>query len=71
MLLHKLIFQEIMFGWFKKKTELARLQDSYKSLMEKAHKTSQINRTASDKIMEEADQISMKIADILKTTENQ
>lgn len=54
-----------MFGLFKNKSELEKLQDSYKALLEKAHKVSQSNRTAGDKIMAEAEEVAKKI-DALK-----
>lgn len=55
-----------MFGLFKKKTEIEKLQDSYKSLMEKAHKLSHSNRTEADKLMAEAEEIAKKIDEIRK-----
>ncbi len=54
-----------MFGLFKKKTELEKLQDSYKEMLEKAHKISHSNRTLSDKLAAEAEEIAKKI-DLLK-----
>lgn len=54
-----------MFGLFKKKTELEKLQDAYKSLMEKSHKISHSNRTEADKLMAEAEEVAKKI-DALK-----
>lgn len=54
-----------MFGLFKKKTELEKLQESYKELLEKVHKASQSNRTAGDKLMAEAEEVAKKI-DALK-----
>ncbi len=54
-----------MFGLFKKKTELEKLQDSYKSLLEKAHKASHQDRSLSDKLMAEAEEVAKKI-DLLK-----
>jgi len=54
-----------MFGLFKKKTELEKLQDSYKEMLEKAHKISHSNRTLADKLAAEAEEIAKKI-DLLK-----
>ena len=50
-----------MFGLFKKKTEVEKLQDSYKKIMEEAFKLQSINRTDSDKKYLEADNILKKI----------
>lgn len=50
-----------MFGLFKKKSEVEKLQDSYKKLMEEAYKLQSINRTDSDKKYLEADTILKKI----------
>lgn len=50
-----------MFGLFKKKTELEKLQESYKNLLDKAYKVSHSNRTESDKIMAEAEEVAKKI----------
>ncbi|MCH7397117.1 Lacal_2735 family protein [Belliella sp. DSM 107340] len=55
-----------MFGLFKKKTEIEKLQESYKTLLEKAHKLSHSNRTEADKLMAEAEMVAKKI-DILKS----
>lgn len=54
-----------MFGLFKKKTELDKLQETYKNLLEKAHKASHQNRSLSDKLMAEAEEVAKKI-DLLK-----
>lgn len=54
-----------MFGLFKKKSELEKLQDNYKNLLERSHKMSHQNRTASDELMAEAEEIAKKI-DLLK-----
>ena len=55
-----------MFGLFKKKTEIEKLQDAYSSMLSKAHKVSHSNRTEADKLMAEAEEIAKKI-DALKT----
>ena len=43
-----------MFGLFKKKSELDKLQDKYKTLLEESFKLSTINRSESDKKQAEA-----------------
>jgi hypothetical protein len=55
-----------MFGLFKKKTEIEKLQEDYKSLLEKAHKISHSNRTESDKLMSEAEERAKKIESLMK-----
>jgi len=54
-----------MFGLFKKKSEMEKLQEAYSSMLSKAHKVSHSNRTESDKLMAEAEEIAKKI-DALK-----
>ena len=53
-----------MFGLFKKKSELEKLQESYKKIMEEAYKLQPINRTDSDKKYLEADNVLKKIEQI-------
>tara|TARA_B100000795_G_scaffold58287_1_gene38772 strand:+ start:2361 stop:2534 length:174 start_codon:yes stop_codon:yes gene_type:complete len=53
-----------MFGLFKKKSEVEKLQDSYKKLMEEAYKFQSINRVDSDKKYLEADNVLKKIEEI-------
>ena len=55
-----------MFGLFKKKTELQKLQGLYKVLMEEAYKLQSINRKESDQKYLDADLILKKI-DSLKS----
>ncbi len=43
-----------MFGLFKKKSKLDKLQDEYKKLLEEAYKLSKTNRQESDKRQVEA-----------------
>ncbi|WP_299017435.1 Lacal_2735 family protein [uncultured Polaribacter sp.] len=50
-----------MFGLFKKKSEVDKLQDKYKKLMEEAYKLQSINRTDSDAKYKEADDILKQI----------
>lgn len=55
-----------MFGLFKKKSEIEKLQEAYSNLLSKAHKVSHSNRTEADKMMAEAEEIANKI-DLLKS----
>ena len=50
-----------MFGIFKKKTEVEKLQDSYKKKMKEGYDLKSIDRSASDQKYVEADQILKKI----------
>lgn len=50
-----------MFGLFKKKSEKEKLQDTYAKILSEAHKISHSNRTASDRLMAEAEEIAKKI----------
>ncbi|NKI32068.1 Lacal_2735 family protein [Croceivirga thetidis] len=50
-----------MFGLFKKKTEIEKLQEQYQKLMKEAFDLSKINRSASDEKYAEADKIQKKI----------
>ncbi|MEL6558190.1 MAG: Lacal_2735 family protein [Bacteroidota bacterium] len=53
-----------MFGLFKKKTEVEKLQDKYEKLINEAHKLSTIDRKASDLKTYEADQVLKKIDEL-------
>lgn len=50
-----------MFGFFKKKSAVEKLQDDYEKLMKEAFQLSKSNRSASDKKIAEADEIMKKI----------
>ena len=50
-----------MFGLFKKKSEKEKLQEKYAKLLSESHKISHSNRTASDKLMAEAEEVAKKI----------
>ena len=50
-----------MFGIFKKKSEVEKLQEKYKKLMEEAYKLQSINRSDSDQKYLEADVVLKKI----------
>ena len=58
-----------MFGLFKKKTEREKLLEIYKKKKEEAFNLSKINRTESDKLEQEAHEISKKI-DLLDKEKN-
>ena len=58
-----------MFGLFKKKTEREKLLEMYKKKKEEAFNLSKINRTESDKLEQEAYEISKKI-DLLDKEQN-
>ena len=58
-----------MFGLFKKKTEREKLLEIYKKTKEEAFNLSKINRTESDKLEQEAYEISKKI-DLLDKEKN-
>ena len=50
-----------MFGLFKKKTEVEKLQEKYEKLMKEAFDLSKINRSESDSKYAEADKIQKQI----------
>ncbi len=50
-----------MFGLFKKKSEVEKLDEQYKKLLEQAFTLSKSDRNASDKKYKEADDIAKKI----------
>lgn len=50
-----------MFELFKKKSEKEKLQEKYAKLLSESYKISHSNRTASDKLMAEAEEIAKKI----------
>ena len=53
-----------MFGIFKKKTPLEKLQLEYKNLLAEAHKLSKVDRKKSDQKMAEANEVLNKIDDL-------
>lgn len=59
----------MMFGLFKKKTEVEKLQEKYEKLIAEAYKLSTVDRKASDVKTYEADQLLKKI-DELSTKAN-
>lgn len=50
-----------MFGLFKKKSEVEKLQERYKKLMAEAHSLSQRDRRAGDEKMAEAEAVAKQI----------
>jgi len=56
-----------MFGLFKKKTQVEKLQETYESLMNESYKLSKINRKESDQKYAEADAILKTIETLEKT----
>ena len=54
-----------MFGLFKKKSEIEKLNEKYQKLMEESFRLSSSNRTASDQKAKEADDL-MKHIESLK-----
>lgn len=53
-----------MFGLFKKKSELEKLQEQYAKAMETYHRLSTTDRNASDAAFAEADQLGNRIEDL-------
>lgn len=51
-----------MFGLFKKKSTVEKLQDEHKKTLEQAFKLSKTDRSASDALYAKADAIEKKIA---------
>lgn len=50
-----------MFGLFKKKSEVEKLQEQYKKLMADYHRLSTIDRAASDAAYAKADEITKQL----------
>jgi len=55
-----------MFGLFKKKSEVERLQERYKKLIEESYRLSHINRAASDQKAVEAEELYIRIENAKK-----
>ncbi len=55
-----------MFGLFKKKSEIEKLNDKYKALLKEAHKLSTSNRSLSDTKIAEADKVLKQIEQLEK-----
>ncbi|MEJ6760112.1 MAG: Lacal_2735 family protein [Flavobacteriales bacterium] len=50
-----------MFGLFKKKTEKEKLEAQYDAMIEKSYQLSHTNRTESDKLAGEAQELLLRI----------
>ncbi|MCB0483845.1 MAG: Lacal_2735 family protein [Flavobacteriales bacterium] len=50
-----------MFNIFKKKSELDKLNDTYKKLLEEAYRLSHSNRVAGDAKMAEANEVAQRL----------
>lgn len=50
-----------MFGLFKKKTEIEKLQERYQKLQEESYKLSTVDRAKSDLKAAEAEEVAKKI----------
>jgi len=50
-----------MFGLFKKKSPLEKLQEQYKALLQESFELSKVDRTKSDEKAAEADKIAQEI----------
>lgn len=55
-----------MFGLFKKKLPLEKLEEQYKSVMKEAFDLSKVNRSAGDTKYAEADKIQKKIDQLMQ-----
>lgn len=53
-----------MFGFFKKKDPVAKLEAQYKKVMKEAFELSKVNRSAGDDKYAEAEEIQKKIEDL-------
>lgn len=53
-----------MFGLFKKKSELEKLQEKYKKLLAESHSLSQRDRKAGDMKMAEAEEVAKQIDEL-------
>jgi hypothetical protein len=58
-----------MFGLFKKKSEVEKLELKYKKLLEEAHQLSTTNRSKSDEKMYEANEVLKQIDQTKKSEE--
>jgi len=58
-----------MFGLFKKKDPIEKLQDKYRKLLAESHSLSQRDRRAGDEKMAEAEEVAKEI-DRLKSQKN-
>ncbi len=56
-----------MFGLFKKKSQVEKLEIKYRKLLEEAHQLSTTNRSKSDDKMLEANQVLKEIEELKKS----
>ena len=56
--------KKIMFGLFKKKSELDQLREKYKKLQKESFDLSKSNRSAADKKLAEAEEVYKKIEEL-------
>ncbi len=50
-----------MFGMFKKKSPIEKLEDQYQKLLDESYKLSHINRAESDKLRAKAEEVANEI----------
>jgi len=55
-----------MFGLFKKKSDIEKLQERYAKLTKEAHQLSSVNRTKGDEKMAEAEAVAQQIEALRK-----
>ncbi len=55
-----------MFGLFKRKSEIDKLNEAYEKMLKEAHRLSTVDRTASDAKVAEANQILKRIEELEK-----
>lgn len=60
-----------MFGLFKKKTEVEKLQKKFKALVKEAYNESHRDRKKSDQLAYEANEILNQIEELTKNQENE
>jgi len=63
------LYKKEMFGLFKKKSEVEKLELKYKKILEEAHQLSTTNRSKSDEKMYEANEVLKQIDQIKKSEE--
>lgn len=59
-----------MFNLFKRKSELDKLRNKYKELLDKSHKLSTVNRQESDKVFYQANEVLNQIQIIEQANED-
>ncbi len=51
-----------MMGLFRRKSKREKLEDKYEKLLKQAHQMSTVNRTKSDELMAQAEEINKELA---------